>query len=96
MQWVPSHVGVHGNEQADLDAGCGAKAAKRAMIEYRVVTNVWADLGLQEMLDCYNSDSNVSGGSGLCDSHSDSDVLLEWCGSKRQKVSGSSSEPISP
>ena len=46
----------------------------------------WADLGLQEMPDCYDSDSNVLGKSGLFDSDSDSDVLVECSGSKRQKI----------
>ena len=33
VQLVPPHVGVQGNEQADLNDGCGAKATKHAVIE---------------------------------------------------------------
>ena len=83
MQWVPSHVGVQGNELADLSAGRGAKAAKCAVIAHKSITDIWADLGLQEIPDCYDSDSNTSGGSGLFDRDSDSDVLSGCSGSYR-------------
>ena len=50
---------------------------KSVLIERKSATDIWADLGLQEMPDCYDSDSNVSGGSGLSDSDSENDVLSE-------------------
>ena len=57
---------------------------------------IFGQPGPAGILDCYDSDSNVSGGSGLSDSDRDSEVLSKWSGSKRQKISGCDSEPISP
>ena len=98
VQWVPSHVGVPGNDHADPNAGRGAKVAKHAVIERKSVTGIWPDLGLQEMPDCYDLDSNVLERSGLSDSDSDSasEELSAWSSRKRQKVSGSHSDSISP
>ena len=40
VQWVPSHVGVQGNEHTDLNASRGAKAAKHAVIDRRLVIDI--------------------------------------------------------
>ena len=41
VQWVPFHVGVQGNEHADLTAGRGLKAAKHAVIAQKSITDIW-------------------------------------------------------
>ena len=61
VQWVPSHVGVQGNERADAGVAKGARRAFRAVLQYREVRDIWNDLGLEEM-DEYSED-NLSGGS---------------------------------
>ena len=65
IQWVPSRIGVEGNERADLHTRHRAKAAKHAVTAHKSATDIWADLGLQEIPDTYASDSNVLGGSCL-------------------------------
>ena len=62
LRGVPSHVGVEGNEQVDLRANKGAKIAKNKVA---LLWKFWADLGLQEMPDTYDTDCNDSGGSCL-------------------------------
>ena len=48
VQWVPSHVGVEGNEQTDLWANKGAQIAQDKVVVYTSVTENWADLGLHD------------------------------------------------
>ena len=79
VQWVPSHVGVHGNEHADLNAGRWAKAAKHAVIA-RVSYRFGLTFGCRKCLTAMTWTQNVSGGSGLSDS--DCEMLSEWSGSK--------------
>ena len=62
IQWVPSHVGVMGNERADRQAAKGACISLQQVTVHKAVTDIWADLGLEEMPDEY-SDSDVSRGS---------------------------------
>ena len=62
IQWVPSHVGITGNEKSDRGAAKGAERSLQQWREHRSVRNIWNDLGLQEMDDAvvvseYNSDS---------------------------------------
>ena len=63
--WVPSHVGVTGNEQADAKASKGAKKAYECVMNQKSVQDIWGELGLQEMPDCYDTDSNCSAGSHI-------------------------------
>ena len=67
VQWVPSHVGMHGNECADQNAAKGARIAQREVLAHKEVTDIWEDLGLEEVPDSYDSDSNQSGGSNISD-----------------------------
>ena len=63
--WVPSHVGVAGNEEADVRAAKGAKQALHDMQKAKQVTDIWEELGLEEMPDSWDIDSNRSGGSSV-------------------------------
>ena len=58
VQWAPSHMGVHGNECADQNAAKGARIAKREDMVRKEVTDMWEQLGLEEMPNSYDSDSN--------------------------------------
>ena len=49
VQWVPSHVGAHGNEHADAGAVKGSAHAYPRVPRDREVTDMWRDLGLEEM-----------------------------------------------
>ena len=63
--WVPSHVGVAGNEEADVRAAKGAKQALHDVQKAKQVTDIWEELGLEEMPDSWDTDSNRSRGSGV-------------------------------
>ena len=65
MLWVPSHVGVTGNEHADAKASKGARKAYECVMKQKSVQDIWGELGLQEMPDSYDTDSNCSGGSHI-------------------------------
>ena len=71
VQWVPSHVRVRGNEQADRCAQQGATAPLPSVREARTTREAWQELGLEEMSECDEEPMSVwdvdSGGS---DSHS--------------------------
>ena len=60
MQWVPSHVGVKGNECADEGAVRGSAQAFRDVLRDWEVRDIWQDLGLEGMSD--GSDNHMSGG----------------------------------
>ena len=42
IQWVLSHVGMEGNEQADQQAAKGAKRLHQQLLQHKAVTNIWA------------------------------------------------------
>ena len=44
--WVPSHVGVTGNEHADAKASKGAKKAYECVMNQKSVQDIWGELGL--------------------------------------------------
>ena len=67
MQWVPSHVGVHGNVRVDQNAAKGARIAQREVFTCQEVTGIWEELGLEEMPDSYDSNSNQLGGANISD-----------------------------
>ena len=62
---VPSHVGFTGNEHADAKASKGARKAYECVMKQKSVQDIWGELGLQEMPDSYDTDSNCSGGSHI-------------------------------
>ena len=78
VQWVPSHMGVQGNEQADRCAQQGVTAALPSVTQARCVQEAWQDLGREEMSECDESGMSAwdvdSGGS---DSRSSSDGTNE-------------------
>ena len=81
VQWVPSHVGVQGNEQADHCAQQGQQGATAALPiarEAKSVLEAWQELGPEEMLERDESGMAAldmdGGGSG---SHSSSDGTNE-------------------
>ena len=49
VQWVPSHAGIDGNEQADKCAQHGAWVSLAQVTKAREAREVWQDLGLEEM-----------------------------------------------
>ena len=63
--WVPSHVGLVGNEEADIGAAKGAKQALHDVQKAKQVTNIWEELGFEEMPHSWDTDSNRSRGSGV-------------------------------
>ena len=75
--WVPSHVGVVGNEEADSRAAKGAKQAQLEVQRSKQVTTIWEELGLVEMPDTWDTDSNKSGGSCV-GSDSDQEYRDVW------------------
>ena len=62
VQWVPCHVGAHGNKCADQNAAKGARIAQGEVLARLEVVDIWEELGSEEMPDSYDSDSNQSGG----------------------------------
>ena len=60
MQWIPSHVGLQGNEHAHEGAARGSAQAFREVLHDGEVRDMWHDLGLEEM----DEDRDLSGGSG--------------------------------
>ena len=75
--WVPSHAGVTGNEHADAKASKGAKKAYECVMNQKSVQDIWGELGLQEMPDSYDTDSNCSGGSHISE-ESNEDSPENW------------------
>ena len=75
--WVPSHVGVVGNEEAGTQASKGARQALHNVLHPKQVTDIWEELGLVEMLDTWDTYSNRSGGSCVT-SDSDDKFLDAW------------------
>ena len=55
-----------GNEWADQQAAKGAKLSLQQVAVHKTVTDIWAELGFEEMPDEY-SDPDVSRGSGISD-----------------------------
>ena len=58
IQWAPSHVGVQGNECADANTSKGARIAHQRVLAHKAVIGIWEHLGLEEMLDPCDLDSN--------------------------------------
>ena len=75
--WVPSHVGVTGKEHADAKASKGARKAYECVMKQKSVQDIWGELGLQEMPDSYDTDSNCSGGSHISE-ESNEDNSENW------------------
>ena len=73
-------MGVDRNERADQQAAEGAKISHEKVVAHKMVTDIWAGLGLQEMPDTYDTDSNDSGGLWLSDAQGDEPV---WSPDKR-------------
>ena len=65
IPWVSSHVGLEGNEK---------------VVQHKTVTGICVEVGLQEMPDSYDMDSNDSGGSLITDEEDDEVV---WVNDKR-------------
>ena len=83
IQWVPSHVGVDGNKRAVQQAAKRAKASHEQVLKHKAITDIWAELGLQEMPETtFDSDSNESGGSQLSDGEGDE---APWSPDKRTR-----------
>ena len=75
--WVSSHVGVVGNEDADTRASKGARQALHNVMPSKQVTDIWEELGLVEMSDTWETDSNRAGGSCVT-SDSDDEFPDAW------------------
>ena len=60
---VSSHVGVVGNEEADARASKGARHTMHNVLHSKQVTDIQEELGLVEMSDKWDTDSNRLGGS---------------------------------
>ena len=87
VQWVPSHVGVQGNERADAGAAKGARQAFRAVLQDREVRDIWNDLGLEEMDEYSEDDLSVGSQDGAAsDSDSDSDYVAEAAEDSDSKI----------
>ena len=69
-----------GSERADQQAAKGVKTSHNKIIAHKTVTDIWAELGLEEIPDMYDTDSNGSGGSQISD-EDDNDVV--WVNDKR-------------
>ena len=74
---MPSHVGVTGNEHTDAKASKGAKRAYECVMNQKSVQDIWGELGLQELPDSYDTDSNCSGGSHISE-ESNEDSPENW------------------
>ena len=61
---MPSHVRVVGKEQADQQAAKGARTSLQQVTVHKTITDIWANLGSEEMPDEY-SDSDVFWGSRI-------------------------------
>ena len=68
VQWVPSHVGVQGNEQADHCTQQRATAALPIVREAKSVLEAWQELGLEEMFEHDESGMAAYGWRGLRES----------------------------
>ena len=68
-QWVPSHVGMLGNEHVAQHAQQGAAMVFLQVRAARLVREVWQELGLKEMLGCDDGPETMWG-SGGSESHS--------------------------
>ena len=75
--WVPSHVGVVGNKEAGARASKGARQALHNVLHSKQVTDIWEELGLVEMPDTWDTDSNRLGGSCVT-SDSDDELPDAW------------------
>ena len=59
-------MGVARNEKADVSAAKGAKQALQdAHKAKQTLTDIWEELGLEEMPDSWDTDSNRSAGSSV-------------------------------
>ena len=80
VQWVPSHVGVQSNEQADCRAQQGAPVALPSVREARSAREAWQELGLEDMLECDEEPESIwdvdSGGSGSRSSGGETDETI--------------------
>ena len=81
-QWVPSHVGVEGNEHADRQAPKGAKVSHGCVMKYKELPDILAELRLEEMPDPDTSESDQSGGSQTCESEGEEEL---WSPLKRPR-----------
>ena len=61
--WVPLHVGVVGNRDADARASKGARQALHNVLHSKQVTDISEEWGLVELPDTWDTDSNQVGGS---------------------------------
>ena len=52
----------------------GAKLSHDTVVAHKTVTDIWADLDLQEMPDSYDTDSHGAEGSQLSDAEGDEPV----------------------
>ena len=61
----------------DAKASKGAKKAYECVMNQKSVQDIWGELGLQEMPDSYDTDSNCSGGSHISE-ESNEDSPENW------------------
>ena len=70
-----------------MRAAKGAKIAHQQVVQHKAVTDIEQDLGLQEMSDSYDPDSDYSGGSRLSEESAGGSLSSDLFSPKRLRLS---------